>query len=264
MGTLTQDLRYGLRILLKHRSFSAVAVLALALGIGANTAIFSVINTVLLKPLPYKQPERLLELREAKAMKHADVPVSAASFQDWQAQNTVFEQVAAYRSTSYNLIGMGEPERIRAARVSAGTFTLLGINPVMGRDFLPEEDQPGQANVVAVSHGLWQRRFGADPNLVGQTINLSGNSYTVVAIMPPTFRFPESNIELWSPTAFAPFERDQYGAHNYGAIGRLKPGVTIEQAQVEMSTIAGRIAEGHADTNAGWDAKVVPMTPSGR
>jgi putative ABC transport system permease protein len=259
MRNLTQDLRYGFRILLKHRGFSAVAVLALALGIGANTAIFSVINTVLLKPLPYRQPERLLELREAKVPKHSDAPVSAASFQDWQAQNTVFEQVAAYRSTSYNLIGTAEPERIRAARVSAGTFTLLGINPVTGRDFLPEEDQPGQGNVVAVSQGLWQRRFGADPNLVGQTINLSGNSYTVVAIMPPGFKFPESGIELWTPTAFAPFERNQYGAHNYGAIGRLKPGVTIEQAQSEMSAIAARIAQDHADTNAGWDAKLVPM-----
>src|ERR1051325_7558364 len=137
MGTLIQDLRYGFRLFLKHRGFSAVAVLALALGIGANTAIFSVINTVMLKPLPYKQPERLLEIRVVKLPRHSDVPVSAASFQDWHSQNTVFEQVAAYRSTSFNLTGAGEPERLRAARISAGTFTLLGINPATGRDFLP-------------------------------------------------------------------------------------------------------------------------------
>jgi putative ABC transport system permease protein len=259
MGTLSQDLRYGIRLLLKHRGFSAVAVLALALGIGANTAIFSVINTVLLKPLPYKQPERLMELRESNLPKHSQIAVSVASFLDWQSQNTVFEQVAAYRSTSYNLISNGEPERIRAARISAGTFTLLGVNPAAGRDFLPEEDQTGKGNVAAVSHGLWQRRFGADPNLVGQTINLSGNIYTVVAIMPPTFKFPERTTDLWTPMTVEPFERTQYGAHNIGAIGRLKTGVSIEQAQTEMSTIAGRIAIDHADTNAGWDAKVIPM-----
>lgn len=259
METFSQDFRYGVRLLLKHRGFSAVAVLALALGIGANTAIFSVINSVLLKPLPYKEPERLVELRETNPPKHPDVPVSAASFLDWQSQNTVFEQVAAYRSTSYNLIGDGEPERIRAARISAGTFTLLGINPLVGRDFLPEEDQPERARVVAISHGLWQRRFGSDPNLVGQTINLSGNIYTVVAIMPATFGFPERTIELWTPMAIEPFERGQYGAHNNGVIGRLKPGISIEQAQTEISTIARRIAEDHAETNAGWEAKAIPM-----
>ncbi|MFP5262087.1 MAG: ABC transporter permease [Blastocatellia bacterium] len=259
MGTLINDMRYGVRLLLKHRGLSAAAVLALALGIGANAAIFSVINTVLLKPLPYGEPERLLEIREANPPKHSDVPASAASFLDWQSQNTAFEQLAAYRSASYNLISDGEPERIRAARVSAGTFTLLGVSPAAGRDFLAEEDQPGRANVVAVSHGLWRRRFGADPNLVGRTINLGGNSYTVVAIMPPGFKFPERTTELWMPMAIEPFERTQYGAHGLGVVGRLKPGVSVEQAQSEMSTIATRIAEDHADTNAGWDAKVVPM-----
>jgi putative ABC transport system permease protein len=259
MGTFGQDLRYGVRLLLKHRGFSAVAVLALALGIGANTAIFSVINTVLLRPLPYEEPERLLEVRETNPPKHSEIVVAPGSFMDWQAQNTVFQQIVAYRTTAYNLTGSAEPERIRVARVSAGLFTMLGVNPATGRDFLPEEDKPGTARVVAVSYGLWQRRFGADPNLVGQTISLNGNSHTVIAIMPPAFRFPERDTEAWTPIAFDPREREAYGAHSLSVIGRLKPGITVEQAQTEMSAIAARIAEQQAETNAGWGARVTPM-----
>src|SRR5688500_3483043 len=184
-----QDLRYGLRMLVKNPGFTAVAVIALALGIGANTAIFSVVNTVLLRPLPYKDPERLVMVFEdSRAHGYPRDTPTAANYIDWRDQNQVFESMAAIAGGSFNLTGVGDPERIAGYRVSASLFPLLGISPQLGRWFTTEEDQAGANPVVIMSHRLSQRRFGGDPNIVGKPLTLSGRSVTVVGIMPAGFR----------------------------------------------------------------------------
>src|SRR5215217_9170402 len=168
MSTLLQDLRYAVRMLLKNLSFAVIAVIALALGIGANAAIFSVVNAVLLRPLPYEDPDRLMVIRETKLPQFPEFSVSPGNFLDWQKQNSVFEKLAAIQGSAFNLSGDGEPERFRGARISAGLFEMLGVKPAQGRAFLDEEDQPGHNNVVILSHNLWKRRFGGDPNIIGQ------------------------------------------------------------------------------------------------
>lgn len=188
MQTLLQDLRYGVRMLLKKPGFTLIAMFTLALGIGANTAIFSVVNTVLLHPLPYKEPERLIMIRETKLPQFPEFSVSPGNFLDWKKQNTVFERMVAFGGTSFNLIGTGDPEQVRAMRVTEGFLTMLGAQPQIGRDFLPEEDQPDRNKVVLLSHGLWQRRLGGNPNILNQTITLSGQTYTIIGVMPATFR----------------------------------------------------------------------------
>src|SRR5215217_2155627 len=237
MSTLLQDLRYAVRMLLKNLSFAVIAVIALALGIGANAAIFSVVNAVLLRPLPYEDPDRLMVIRETKLPQFPEFSVSPGNFLDWQKQNSVFEQLVAVNSTALNLVGTGEPERLQGQRVTDGFFAMLGAQPQIGRAFLPEEDQPGRNNVVILSHGLWQRRFGGDAGIINQTLTLSGNSYTVVGVMPQSFRYGGGSTEIWTPMAFTAQQAEQHGSHYLGAIGRLKPGVTVEQARSEMSTI---------------------------
>jgi putative ABC transport system permease protein len=259
METLIQDLRYGMRALLKSPGFTAVAVIALALGIGANTAIFSVVNTVLLRPLPFKDPDRLVVVIETKLPQFPEFTASPGNFIDWQKQNTVFEQIEAVRQLAYNLSGAGEPERIRSARVTAGMFDMLGIKPAQGRGFLPEEDQVGHENVAVISHALWQRRFGGDLNVLNQTITLNAQSYTIIGVMPQGVEFPDRNTELWTPMAFTSQQSQQHGSHFISVTGRLKPGATLDQAQTEMSTIAGRLAEQYPNSNAGWDVKILPM-----
>lgn len=260
MNTLLQDLRYGIRMLLKNPGFSVVAVIALGLGIGANAAIFSVVNTVLLRPVPYADPDRLMVLRENEPPKFPEFSISPGNFLDWQKQNTFFEKLAAINGTAFILAGEGaEPERLRGARVSAGLFEMLGVNPIHGRTFLEEEDQPGHENVVILSSGLWKRRFASDPNAIGQPITLSGISYTIVGVLPPSFGFPDRETDVWAPVAFTARDAQAHGSHFLSVIGRLKPGATVEQARVEMSAIAGRLAEQYPDTNAGWGVDVFPM-----
>src|SRR5438093_485251 len=206
METLWQDLRYGLRMLMKNLSSTGAAVLTLALGIGANTAIFSVVNAVLLRPLPYKDSHQLVLLWGHNPQLQAGfeaLPVSAGDFVDWQRQNQVFEQIAAFRAWPFNLTSSGEPERIIGAQVSASLFPVLGVTAAVGRTFLPEEDLPGQRHVAVVGRGLWHRRFGSDPNLVGKIITLNGESYTIVGIMPPDFHFPRE-ADLPSGFQFPP------------------------------------------------------------
>jgi len=259
METLFQDLRYGARMLIKQPGFTVIAVIALALGIGANTAIFSVVNTVLLRPLPYNDSDRLMTLRSYNIPKHPDFSVSPGDFLEWQKQSESFQSMGTYRTASYNLIGNGDPERLRAARFSAGLITMLGVTPLIGRDFLPEEDQEGRGGVAIISYSLWQRLFGADPNVAGQPLALSGESYTVVGVMPADFKFPESGIDIWTPVAFDADARQSHGAHYMNVIARLKPDVSPEQAQSEMDTIAGRLREQFPDSNTGWYARVTPM-----
>ena len=259
MNTLLQDLRYGIRMLLQNPGFTVVAVIALALGIGANAAIFSVVNAVLLRPLPYDDPSRLMILRENKLPQFPEFSVSPGNFLDWQKQNTTFENMAAVNGSAYNLITESEPERLIGARVTAGLFEMLGARPAQGRIFLDEEDQPGHETVAILSDGLWRRKFGADPGVIGQSITLNATSFTVVGIMPPTFQFPDRDTALWTPMAFNAGQAQQHGSHYLAVIGRLKPGATPEQANTEINTIAAQLAEQFPNSNTGWRANVFPM-----
>jgi putative ABC transport system permease protein len=260
LETLWQDVRFGMRMLVKNPMFTAIAVVALALGIGANSAIFSVVNTILLRPLPYHDPERLVMVWEddTKGGFPKDTP-AAANFIDWREQNQVFEDMAAIASESFNLTGDGEPERIDGRRVSASLFPLLGVEPHLGRVFLPEEDQPGAHRVVLISHGLWQRRFGGEANIVGRSLTLNGESFTVVGVMPKGFQFPNRGAELWVPIAFSTQEAANRGRHYLEVVARMKQGVTTEQAQAEMSMIATRLQQQYPAYNAHLGATVTPL-----
>jgi putative ABC transport system permease protein len=259
LGDLLQDLRYGLRMLMRNPAFTIVAVLALALGIGANTAIFSVVNTVLLRPLPYKNPDALMTIWEDAT--HMGFPFntpSPANFIDWRDQNTVFEGMAAMAQKSFNLTGAGEPERFDGRKVSANLFTILGVEPVLGRAFLAEEDRPG-SRVVILSYGVWQRRFGGDASVIGRAVNLNGESYTVIGVMPRTVDLPSMDNwhdQLWVPLALNAEEAASRGNHYLEVIARLKPGVTREKAQAEMTTIASRLERQYPEHNTRVGIKV--------
>ena len=257
-----QDLRYGLRTLIKNPGFTIVAVIALALGIGANSAIFSVVNAVLLRPLPYKNPDQLVVIWENAT--HLGFPKdtpSPANFLDWRQQSTLFEGMAAFAERSFNLTGVGEPERLDGRRVSANLFEMLGVKPIVGRTFVPQEDQPG-AKVVLLNEGLWKRRFGGDPAVVGRAVNLNGEPYTVVGVLPQTVRLPTSGNwrdQVWVPLAFPSEEAASRGAHYLEVIARMKPGMTLPKAQAEMDTIAARLAQQYPDFNARRGAVVTPL-----
>jgi putative ABC transport system permease protein len=258
-----RDLRLALRRLARTPGFTAAAVLCLALGIGANTAIFTVINAVLLRPLPFGQPERLVSVWEAN--RHRDSErnvVSPANYLDWRAQNTVFEAMAVVADGSANLTGGGEPEEVPVQRVTAGYFDLLGLGPALGRDFTEADDAPGAPGVALLSHRLWERRYGADPAVVGSAIRLDGSTVTVVGIMPPE---TEGLGRLTGPDAWIPLQldpavdyREESGRYLLAA-ARLRDGVSLERAQAEMATIAARLAAEHADFNTHWSVNLVPL-----
>ena len=265
METLIQDLRYAVRMLIKKPGFTVVAVLTLALGIGANTAIFSVINGVMLRSLPYTDAERLVALWETNT-KSGQEPnlsneVALGNFLDWRAENQAFDQVGALHYTNVNLTGADEPERIQSAIVTVNLFDTLGVQPATGRSFYPEEEKVGSPRVVVLSHGLWQRRFGSDPNLVGKALTLNGNPFTVVGIMPAGFelQFPTNRqVEMWVPMRIDPANADR-NSHYLYVLGRLKPEVSLEQAHAEMTTIAARLQEKYPETNAEKGANVVSL-----
>jgi len=254
------DLRYAIRLQRKNPGFTIVAVIALALGIGANTAIFSVVNTVLLRPLPYKDPERLVMVWEeaTKAGYPQDTP-AAANFVDWRDQNQSFEGMAAITDDSFNLTGSGDPERLEGQRVSTNLFPLLGVEPQIGRVFTAAEDQPGNERVVLLSYGLWQRRFGGDAGIVGKSLQLSGAGYTVVGVMPARFQFPTADDEVWVPIAFTQEDAANRDRHYLRVVGRLKPGVTLAQAQADMSTIATRLQQQYPQSNTDLGAVITPL-----
>jgi putative ABC transport system permease protein len=255
METLLKDIRYGIRSLLQRPGFTAIAVLTLALGIGANTTLFSFVNGILLRPLPYKDAERLVVLDETAPKQGIEsFAVSYPNYVDWRQQNTVFEDVGIFTDGNYTFVGAGEPEQIPGARVSQGLFELLGVDPTMGRTFTVEEDRPETNNVVILSNGLWQRRFGSDPNVVGQPVSINGRTSTVIGVMPAGFKFPEV-AELWMPMGLTDklFTRTDHGLDS---IARLKPNITLEQAQAEMNVIARRIEERHPVTNEGLGVNV--------
>lgn len=256
---LWQDLRYGLRMLAKNPGFTTVAVVALALGIGANSAIFSVVNAVLLRPLPYKNPDALVMMWDEQT--HLGFPKdtpSPANFLDWREQNTVFEGMVAMGQSSYNLTGAGEPERFDGRRVSANLFSLLGVEPQLGRAFTADEDKPG-SRVVILSHRMWQSRFGSDATIIGRALNLNGEAYTVVGVMPHGFQFPAKRDQLWVPIAFSAEEASQRGSHYLEVLARMKPGVTLQQARAEMSTIAARLEKQYPEQNMRVGIVVTPL-----
>jgi putative ABC transport system permease protein len=258
MNTLLQDIRFGVRMLLKSPSISIVATIALALGIGANTAIFSVVNAVLLRPLPFPDPDSLVALFETDTQRGIiSGSHSYPNFLDMRAQNTVFENVASYHGSDYILTGRGEPARLQGEVVTANLFALLKVQPMLGRVFLPDEDKPSETGrVVILSHKLFQTRFNGDPSIVNQAITLEGKKFTVVGVMPPAFEFPVQNdpVDLWTTIAGDASGKEpitvQRGAHFLQVIGRLKPGVTEEKAQAELTAIAARLEQQYPDTNS--------------
>lgn len=262
IGDVAQDVRFALRMFTKNPAFTAIAVLALALGIGANTAIFSVVDAILLRPLPYKNPERLVMVWENAT--HLGFPKntpSPANFLDWQKQATVFEGMAAFAERSLNLTGVGEPERLDGRRVSANLFDLLGVRPIVGRTFVADDDKPG-TKVAVLNESLWKRRFGGDPGVVGRPITLNSESYTVVGVVRSSVRLPASGKwrdQIWVPLAFSAEEAEGRGNHFLEVIGRLKPGVTLAQAQAEMQTIAARLAQEYPKVNLRIGSVVNPL-----
>lgn len=257
---LWQDFSFGLRMLAKNPGFTSVAVLALALGIGANSAIFSVVNTVLLRPLPYQDPDRIVMVWEDGSSHGFPINVtSAANYIDWRDQNQVFEGMAVIGRASFNLTGAGEPERIDGRRVSANLFPLLGVDAELGRTFLPEEDSPGASRVVILSHRLWQRRFGARPDIIGQRLILNAESYEVVGVMPPAFQFPGRDDQLWVPIAFTPQQAPDRGNNSFEVVARLKPAVSTAQAESEMDTIVARLQQQYPNEVKTQGAVVIPL-----
>jgi len=255
METLLTDIRYGIRNLLKRPGFTLIAVVTLALGIGANTAIFSVVNTVLLRPLPYENPDRLVVLLETVSGRA--IPTSYLNFVDWRNQSTAFDNVAALRPReSFNLTGAGESERLQGRLVSANFLTTLGIKPIRGRDFMAEEDRPGATPVVILSHSLWQRRFGADENIIGKQLTLNNQTFTVIGITPANFQFG-SEADVTVPIGVQA-ERFSLRGKDPGirAVARLKQGIPIERAQAELNSIAARLEEQYPDSNNGRRVRV--------
>ncbi len=244
MNGLFQDFRYALRQLRKNPGFTAVAVLTLALGLGANTAIFSVIDAVLLRPLPFHAPSHLVVVKPTEPGRRDDIGVSYPTFLDWRTRNHVFDSLSVFREDDFTLTGRGEPAHLTGAVVSANIFSVLGVPPVIGRDFVPEEDQPvGTGLPVILSHSLWQSRFGSDPKIVGQSLTLDGQTFAVVGVMPPGFQFPvqRTPVEFWTTIALdtegpTPIT-SQRGAGYLDVIARMKPQVTIETAQIEMAGV---------------------------
>jgi putative ABC transport system permease protein len=258
MRTLWQDLRYGARMLLKNPGFTLIAVLTLALGIGANTAIFSVINGVLLSSLPYPNPEQLAMVWcNNRRQGIPDDITSYPNFVDWRDRNKTFQGMAGMTSGRTNLTGVGEPEEISAATVSINFFQLMGVNPVLGRSFTAEEEIPGRNRIVVISHSLWQRRFGGDAGILDKTILLSDNPHVVVGIMPPGFQFPEKT-EIWRLLAPDDRMRAARGAFWLPVVGRMKPGVTRAQAQADLDVIANQIEQQYPD-QAGYGVNIVPV-----
>jgi putative ABC transport system permease protein len=264
METLWQDLRFGIRTLLKKPGFAMVAVMTLAAGIGLNTAIFSVVNSVLLRPLPYKQPDRLVQMLETWSPGSAANTggVSPNNFVDWQKQAGSFEVMSAYWLWLFTLTGTNEPTEVPGMKVSTNFFALLGVAPQLGRTFLPEEDQPDKNRVAVISHGFWQRRFGGSADVIGQPLKLDDDTCAVIGVLKPDFRQTELAVdygaEVWTPLVINP-NANLRGSHYLRAIGRLKSGLTLEQAQAEIATIARQLEQAYPNTNRDRGVSLVPL-----
>jgi putative ABC transport system permease protein len=262
MNGILQDLRYAIRQLRKSPGFTAIAVITLALGIGANTAIFSVVNGALLHPLAFREPDRLVRVWHVPPAKSfpgmPTFSVSAANYLDWQSQNQVFENMAIYTYHGFTLTGGAKPEQVDAGAVSSGFFETLGVQPMLGRVFSTQEDRPGRSNVVVLSHRFWQEHFGSNADIVGHNINIEDQSFLVAGVMPPSFRFPDF-AQVWTPMAWTDKERAVRGEHHYVVVARLKSSIALKQAQAEMNTISSRLEQMYPEDNKGWGAVVVSL-----
>jgi putative ABC transport system permease protein len=256
MNSLGHDLRYALRMLWQQPGFTGIIVVTLALGIGANSAIFSVINGVLLKPLAFPQPEQVVKLWEAKDDGFQGT-ISAPNLQDWRAQNTVFTKIAAFQYANYGLQAQAAPERVRAATVSPDFFDVLGVAPLLGRVIAAGEDQPGNHRVAVLSYQLWQSKFAGDPRILGQPIQLGGESFSVIGVMPASLRYPSRTTDLWVPLLVSPQQQAARGSHFLFGLARLKPGVSLRQAQEEMRVIARRLEQQYPDEQTGRTVLVI-------
>ncbi len=267
---MLQDLRYGLRMLARSPGFTVIAVLALALGIGANSAIFSIVNAVIFRPLPYPEPGRIAVVLETNLNRTWDTAQAApGNFLDWKDQQRVFSEIAACRETSLPLTGGEEPERVRAARITSSYFQVLGVGPALGRDFEAQEFTQGRDRLVIISHELWERRFGSAADIVGRTIRLNYNPYVVIGVMPEKFQDPGKH-EVWTPLGFTARDIAERNNHSLFVYARLKPGIPYRQAETEMKTIASRAEQAHPETNAGFsvvvrslqDELIAPIRPA--
>jgi putative ABC transport system permease protein len=260
MQTLWQDLRYGIRMLTKNPAFAFLAVFTLAIGIGANTAIFSFFNAALLRPLPYQSPDRLVNLGETKSsLGPNDYGASYPDYLEWKEGSHAFEDMAGYQGFGQNvtLTGGNQPEQLVGAGATANFFSLLGVRPAMGRTFVAGDDQPGAAKVVLLSHGFWQRRFGGKPDVLGSTLVLNGDVYTVAGVLPPSFLFaPVGEAVVWLPLQPSPNQVTSRFYHWLAVVARLKPGMSREQAAADMQAMAGRIAQEDPQYHAGIGIRV--------
>jgi putative ABC transport system permease protein len=257
-----QDMKFALRLLRKSPGFACVAIVIMALGIGANTAIFSVVHAVLLEPLPFPDADRLVQIWHVPPQTSfpgmTRFSVSAANFLDWQKQNNVFEQMALYGGTGYDITGAQKPQPIIAGSVTSNFFSVLGVQPLYGRVFLPQEDRPGSNHEVILSYKLWQARYASDPNVLGKSINLDGDPYVIVGVMGPKMVMP-TFAQLWTPLGLSDKDAAVRNEHHFMSIGRLKPGVTLGQAQAEMNTISQRLEKAYPEDDKGWGAVVNSM-----
>ena len=259
MESLLGDIRYALRNLLRRPGFTLIAVVTLAVGIGANTAIFSAINALLLKPLPFPELDRVVAIWDklpSRGVMHNEVTV--ANYLDWQSQTQSFDQLALYRWWNANLTGIDPPERIQGFLVTANYLDALGMKPIMGRNFFAEENQPGKDAVAVITHSLWQRRFGGDPNILNKTITINSVVRTVVGVMPKHFNFPKG-AEIYAPLPMTPELMKSRGSHGYYVVGKLKPGASIEGSQAEIDNIMTRLEQQYPETNKGWGSTVFPI-----
>jgi putative ABC transport system permease protein len=261
MSSVWMDLRYAVRTLAKNPGFAAVAVLTLALGIGANTTIFSVINSVLLQPLPFRDPDRLVRIFTTRGSAKF-YSVSGEDYFDWEAQNRAFDAMTLFTGPQdFNASGAGEPETVSVSRTQANFFSVLGVAPLAGRKFAQGEDRPGANRVAVLSYGFWQRHFGGGADAVGKTIDLDFQKYTVVGVMPSTFNYPES-IDAWIPLEMTVDNLGHRGGYSYRALGRMKPGVSVFETQADMSALANRLQKRYpiTNTNFGYERRPIQAT----
>jgi putative ABC transport system permease protein len=260
---MLQDLRYAVRTLLRTPAFTLTAVLTLSLGIGANTAMFSVVNAVLLRPLSYADPERLTLIFGLNAQRGVgQIRASALDFADWKRESRSFDGMAGHVGTGFTFTGDGEPELVIGQLVTEDLFSVLGIRPALGRAFDRAEFTPGQDRTIVLGHALWQRRYGSDRTVVGRDVTVNGKTYTVVGVMPPGFVYPDARYQLWAPLSLTPAPDGlpiNRNSHFLQVVGRLKPAIALREAQSEMSTIAGRLAAQYPDSNAGLGTRLVPL-----
>jgi putative ABC transport system permease protein len=262
MRNILQDLRYGFRVLRKSPGFSTAAILVLALGIGANTAIFSVVNAVLLRPLPFRDPGRIAMLYHVPPQKSFPgekiFAVSPANYLDWHAQSSSFDAMSIFHGTTMTVSDKDQPESVPGTVASSEFFSVLGGSPLLGRTYTPEEDSDGHSNVVVLTYGFWQSHFGGDPRVVGTNLSFNGRSYSIIGVMPENFRFPDQG-QYFVPLGWTDKDRAVRNNHNYVVIARIKHNVTIAQAQAELDTISSRLEQAYPEDDKGWGATIIPL-----